>query len=135
MVTNIHSVLWGKLLINIGINPLTAIMKVKNGQLLNYPSLLDILHEAVTEGCTVAKKLGIEIPFPDPVEKVKNVCAATSNNFSSMLQDILAHRKTEIEYINGSVVKYGKKALVPTPVNRILVGIVSSIEKLGLSQK
>jgi 2-dehydropantoate 2-reductase len=131
LTKDINSVLWGKLLVNIGINPLTAIMRIKNGQILDCPPLVSIMHRAVDEGVTVAGKLGISIPFSDPAKKVEQVCKATSENISSMHQDIKAGRKTEIAHINGAVVQYGKKVNIPTPVNSMLTGLVQSIEKIG----
>lgn len=127
---DINSVLWGKLVINIGINPLTAIMQIKNGQILDNPYLVNLMHSTVGEGITVAERLGIPLPFPEPIKKVEDVCRATAENISSMHQDILTGRKTEIAYINGAVVAYGRKVNVPTPVNSTLTHIVQSIEQI-----
>jgi 2-dehydropantoate 2-reductase len=130
---DIHSVLWGKLLINVGINPLTAIMRIKNGQILDFPTLREVMHDAVRECAAVADKKGISIPYADPVEKVESVCRATAGNISSMHQDILAGRKTEIDYINGAVIRHGEDAGCPTPVNHVLAGLVKTLERLNMA--
>lgn len=131
----ITSVLWGKLLINAGINPLTAIMRIKNGQILKYPSLCSIMRRAVAEVCDITDALKITLPFTDPVKRVEEVCRATADNISSMHQDIIAGRKTEIDHINGCVVSFGQTLHVPTPVNSMLTGLVKSIEQIQLSSE
>ncbi|MEI6125834.1 MAG: 2-dehydropantoate 2-reductase [Pseudomonadota bacterium] len=124
----ITSALWGKLLVNAGINPLTAIMSIKNGRILDCPHLCSIMHRAVEEVCLVSNAMGITLPFPEPVKKVEEVCRATSENISSMLQDINAGRKTEIDYINGAVVLYGRKVAIATPINSLLTALVNSLK-------
>lgn len=127
---DITGVLWGKLLVNAGINPLTAIMRIKNGQILESPPLESIMRQAVHEGRQIADALGIALPYPDPVGRVTEVCRATAENISSMHQDILAGRKTEIDQINGMLVRYGSQHHVPTPVNSMLTWLVTSAEHL-----
>lgn len=126
---DIHAVLWGKLLINAAINPVTAIAGIKNGALLNSSKLMALMGAAVSEVCRVAKANGITIPFPDPMEKVKEVCRLTAENTSSMLADIRAGRRTEIDYINGAVVSYGSIKGIDTPVNRMLMETVNALAK------
>jgi len=127
---DITAVLWGKLLVNAGINPLTAIMRIKNGQILESSYLESIMHRAVQEGRQIADALGILLPYADPVDRVTEVCRATAENISSMHQDILAGRKTEIDQINGMLVRYGRQHHVPTPVNSMLTWLVASAEAL-----
>jgi 2-dehydropantoate 2-reductase len=125
---NINGWLWGKLLINIGINPLTAIMKIKNGEILNYPHLVEVMQKCVAEGFAVAKAMGITIPYPEPTTKVLDVCRMTAENHSSMLQDIEAGRNTEIEYLNGVVVRQGAELGMQAFVNAILANLVQTFE-------
>jgi len=124
---DITSVLWGKLLVNACINPLTAIMGIKNGRIPDSPHLMSIMEKAAGEVIAVAEKKGIALPFPDPVEKAESVCRATAENISSMLQDVRAGRQTEIESINGAVAACGEALNVPTPVNRMLTDLVKSV--------
>ena len=127
---DISSLLWGKLLINMSINPLTAIMRINNGSIPEMPHLVEIIKKVLAEGVKVASSLGVRLPYDDPLKKVFDVCRNTSANNSSMLQDILAGRKTEINQINGTVVSYGKKYGILTPVNRTLTELVMSIEQI-----
>ncbi len=127
---DVMSLLWGKLLINCGINPITAIMQIKNGQLPDSPDLCAVMQRAVEEGIQVARSLGIRIPYENPVEKVLDVCRATADNRSSMLQDIEAGRKTEIEYMNGAIVRLGEQQGISVPVNRFLTEMVRALESV-----
>ncbi len=127
---DVTSLLWGKLLINVSINPLTAIMRIKNGRIVELPHLIEIIKQLLAESLKVATKIGINIPYDNPLEKVIQVCRNTSQNNSSMFQDILAGRRTEINQINGVIVTYGKQCGVETPVNKMLTKLVMSIEQI-----
>jgi len=129
---NIWGVLWDKLIINVGINALTAITRMKNGELLKIPEIRDIMIEAVKEAVNVAKALNIKLEIKDHVRKVIEVAEATANNKSSMLQDIEKGKRTEIDYINGAIVKLGKKLKIKTPVNKTLTAIVKAIFQFPL---
>ncbi|MBU0480160.1 MAG: 2-dehydropantoate 2-reductase [Proteobacteria bacterium] len=118
---------WNKLLINVGINALTAIHDCPNGRLLDSPGILKTMQDAVLEGAAVAEALGIRIDR-NPVARTIEVCRATAANVSSMLQDVRRRRKTEIEAINGAVVTKGVKTGVAVPVNEELVRKVKGIE-------
>ena len=125
---DIHSVLWGKLLVNVGINALTALMKVKNGRVGDVAPLHAVMKRAVLEGAAVALRMGIALPYSDPVARTAEVCRATAENISSMLQDIRSGRRTEIDSINGVIVAYGKSLGIATPVNRMLTCLIKSFE-------
>jgi len=127
---DVTSLLWGKLLINMSINPLTAVMRIKNGRIVELPHLIEIIKQMLVESLKVASKIGVNIPYDNSLEKVMEVCRNTSQNNSSMLQDILAGRRTEINQINGALVTYGKQFGVGTPVNKILTKLVMSIEQI-----
>jgi len=120
---------WDKLLINVGINALTGITQLHNGQLLDYPEIEELLEKAVSEGVAVAKAKGIALGFDNPVEHTKDVCRATAANKSSMLQDILNGRKTEIDMMNGAIVCEGKAMGIETPVNLALTNIITFISR------
>ncbi len=128
---DVTSLLWGKLLINMSINPLTAIMRIKNGRIVELPHLIEIIKQMLAESLKVASKIGVNIPFDNSLEKVMEVCRNTSQNNSSMLQDILAGRRTEINQINGALVTYGEQCGVETPINKMLTGLVMSIEQIS----
>lgn len=124
VVVDAKSLQWGKLAINAGINPLTALLQVPNGWLLQYDVTLDIMSSAADEVALVAEELGIKLPFGDAASQAKTVAAATAANRSSMAQDIARGMPTEIEQITGAVVRYGRKTGVPTPVNAALLLLV-----------
>ncbi len=125
---DIQPVLWGKLLVNAGINALTAIMGVKNGRVGDMAPLHAVMRRAVLEGAAVALRLGIALPYPDPVDRTTEVCYATAENFSSMHQDIGSGRRTEIDSINGVIVEYGSRLGIAAPVNCMLTRMVHSLE-------
>jgi 2-dehydropantoate 2-reductase len=118
---------WAKLFVNAGINALTAIHGCRNGDLLDMPEVRAQLVKAVREATAVARALGIPI-MGDPVVATLEVCRATAENISSMLQDVQQRRSTEIDAINGAIVEHGHRLLVPVPVNELLVRKVKEIE-------
>lgn len=125
---DIRSLLWSKLIINVGINALTAATHLRNGQLLDYEGTRRILRQAVSEAVKVAKRKRIKLVYDDAIEKTEAVCEATAQNISSMLQDALRKKKTEIDFINGAIVRQGQSLGIPTPVNSLLLDLVKSIE-------
>lgn len=127
--TNVVGLVWDKLMVNVGINALTGITRLENGKLIQHRELEELLEKAVLEGKAVAKAKGINLSFHDPVQHTKGVCTATASNKSSMLQDILNKKKTEIEMMNGAIVKEGKALGVETPVNMVLTNLIQFLEK------
>lgn len=126
---NVMELIWSKLIINVGINALTAILKVKNGNLLEQEETKLIMRMAILEAVNVANAMGYNFNVEEMVKKVMEVSFATSENKSSMLQDILNKRKTEIDTINGAIVKEGQKYLVDTTVNLVLTNLIKTLEK------
>ncbi|MEW6557563.1 MAG: 2-dehydropantoate 2-reductase [Elusimicrobiota bacterium] len=129
-ITNsIESAIWSKLVLNCAINPVTAISGVKNGDILKYRNLYEVAIESGKEVMQVAKAVDIPILFSDCCEKIEQVCKATSKNMNSMLADVRANKKTEIEFINGAVIKIAEKLKIPVPVNKSLYSLVKKLEK------
>jgi 2-dehydropantoate 2-reductase len=124
---DILDLLWNKLLINAGINPVSALTRLPNGQLPAVPSAWLVVTAAVQEASEVARARGVNLGA-EPIARVRQVCQATAANRSSMLQDVLAQRATEIEAINGQVVAHGQQVQVPTPVNALLTNLVKALE-------
>jgi 2-dehydropantoate 2-reductase len=129
LVPDPAALLWGKLVINAAINPLTALLRVPNGELLDRQTARGLLAEAALEAASVAEKQGISLPYPDPVSAVEEVVRNTAGNHSSMLQDVLRGTMTEIEAINGAIVRVGEQIGVTTPINRMLWKLVKSIDQ------
>lgn len=125
---DIKSLIWSKLIINVGINALTAITRLNNGKLTELEGTRRIMREAVTEAIRIAKRKRIKLIYDDPLAKVEAVCEATSGNISSMLQDVLRKKRTEIDFINGVVLRLGQELSIPVPVNSMLVDLVKTIE-------
>ena len=125
---DIKGFLWSKLIVNVGINALTAITGLPNGKLLEFEGTRRILREAVGEAVRLAKRKRIKLAYDDPLAKVEAVCESTAANISSMLQDVLRKKKTEIDFINGVIVRQAQEAGIPAPVNACLVDLVKTIE-------
>jgi len=125
---DIKGLLWSKLVINVGINALTAITRLNNGRLTEFEGTRRILRGAVTEAIRVAKRKRIKLIHDDPLAKVEAVCEATAANISSMLQDIMRKKRTEIDFINGVIVRQGQELGIPVPTNALLVDLVKTIE-------
>lgn len=125
---NIKDVIWSKLVINAGINALSAITRLKNGGLIEYEWTRSIMRQAVLEAVKVAKRRRISLIYSDPIKKVESICSQTADNLSSMLQDFISGERTEIDYINGAIVSEGKGLDIATPVNAVLTDLVKSIE-------
>jgi 2-dehydropantoate 2-reductase len=122
---DIETVLWEKLVINVGINPLTALLRVPNGVLLQLPEAWEVAVAAAQEAQAVAQAAGLSLSG-DPAARLRQVCANTAANHSSMLQDILAGRPTEIEALNAQVTTRGRALGLPTPVNDLLTRLISA---------
>ncbi len=128
---DVMSLVWGKLIVNVGINALTALTGLLNGELLEHEETEELLELAVEEAIEVAKVKGIKFIDEDPVAHVKEVARLTGTNKSSMLQDMLNKKKSEVDFISGAVVREGKKTGVETPVNITLTNLVRLKEKMN----
>jgi 2-dehydropantoate 2-reductase len=127
LVPDIQAYLWEKLVINVGINALTAIYGQKNGWLLTDDKVMTVMKMAIAEAVSIAEKK--KIPFHNnPLAQTFEVCRKTENNVSSMLQDVQKKRRTEIDAINGYIVREGEKLGIMTPINADLVRQVREIE-------
>jgi 2-dehydropantoate 2-reductase len=119
---------WGKLLVNVGINALTALTGFKNGQLLDYPETARLMEKLVSEAAEVARRKGVQIE-ENPMDRLRKAVEATRENRSSMGQDFDHRRKTEIDAINGAVVKEAQPLGIPVPFNQAVTDLVKAIEK------
>ena len=124
--TDLSSLVWSKLIINAAINPLTALLGVRNGELLESRAAKRVMSIAAKEAASVASAKGIKLNFKDPGRAAEEVAAATAGNISSMLQDIRRNSPTEIDAICGEIVREGKRLRVSTPVNNLLFQLVQS---------
>ncbi len=130
--TDIVNHIWAKLLVNVGINALTAIYDCPNGELLQKPARSQML-AAVKEGELVARARGINLDN-DPQALALQVCRDTAANISSMLQDVRRGRPTEIAAINGALLTEGRRLNIPMPVNEELVRKVLALSSPSIQE-
>ncbi len=119
--------LWNKVLLNIAINPIAALAGVENGALLS-PDLFSSSFSTMLEGAAVARMERVILPDDAELEQqLRQVITATSTNICSMLQDIRAGRNTEISVLNQAIVTRGERAGIATPLNQMLVAMVTAL--------
>lgn len=118
VVGDARSLIWGKLVINAAINPLTALLQVKNGELLSHPKARRMMGALAREAAEVAGAENIHLPFGDPVIAAEEVARKTAANLSSMFQDVRRGAPTEIDAICGAVAERGKRHGIKTPYNK-----------------
>ena len=126
--SEINKEIWRKLMVNVAINPICAIAGIRNGGLLEIPELWAQSLEAMREAESVARASGVELEAIDIEDYLKKVVTSTAENRVSMLQDLMAGRRTEIDVICGAVISKGEECGVPTPRNEILLALVKGIE-------
>ena len=129
-VKNTDSLVWGKLVINASINPLTALLKVPNGDLVTNPTARTLMGFVAKETTAVSMAKGIKLPYMDPVAMVESVAQKTASNQSSMLKDVIRNRPTEIDAINGAVVRVGEAVNVPVDINHTLWLLVKALTEI-----
>jgi 2-dehydropantoate 2-reductase len=124
--------IWGKLIINCVINPLTAIFRVRNREICS-DTLKIVRHRIVSECIAVGKSQGMRFSAMLAQNLDKDI--SSYSNFSSMCQDVMKRKKTEIDFLNGRIVELGRKNNIPTPTNEMLVHMINFLEeKNGLSR-
>ncbi len=125
---NMSRILWSKLAINVAINPLTALLRISNGELNRSPLTRTLMKNLAQEVKAVATALKINLLYKDPGEEAIAVAEKTAGNHSSMLRDIELGRQTEVAAICGSVIEAGEKLGIDTPLNRSVYRMVKAAE-------
>jgi len=132
---NIMREIWYKALYNIALNPLSAIFQVTYGQIADNPDTRWLISEMILEAFSVAEAAGVDLGMATPDEYLQILwnrkLPPTRDHRSSMLQDIVSGKRTEIDYINGKVVELGREYGIPTPYNNAIVKIVRAKEVMG----
>jgi len=118
---------WAKLLVNAAINPVAALAGVANGEVAERPSLRALAQAIAEEGEVAARAVGVALPYPSAVEAAIDTARRTADNRCSMLQDLEARRPTEIEYLNGAIVRAAEPRGVATPANRAISALVRQV--------
>ncbi len=119
---------WEKVFVNIGINALGALTRLPNGKLLENQLLKHLIEQAIMEAIRVAKVKGIKLPEKDYISIAYDVAESTADNKNSMLQDILNRKATEIDFINGRILKYAVELGIKVPVNEMLTYLIKGLE-------
>jgi 2-dehydropantoate 2-reductase len=127
---NPDAAIWKKAIINAGINPIGALLGVSNGEIIDNEYSRKLQERIVREAVEVANTIGLSFNSDEIVEQTRNVCEKTAKNLCSMLQDVNAHRRTEIDSINGVIIQYGIKNRIPTPYNDAVYCLIKTKESL-----
>jgi 2-dehydropantoate 2-reductase len=127
IVDDAQSLIWGKLVINAAINPLTALLRIPNGELLARPITRKMMASLARETAEVAAAEHVSLPFSNPVSAVEDVARKTAKNHSSMFQDVRRGAPTEIDAICGAVTKRAELHGIDTPFNRTCWQLVRAL--------
>ncbi len=128
VVEDIISECWEKVLVNIGINALGALTRLPNGKLLEIEGLKYIMGEAIKEAIKVAEMKKIKLSRRDYIAIAHDVAEKTAENKNSMLQDILNGKSTEIEFMNGRILRYARELGIKVPFNESLTLLIRGLE-------
>jgi 2-dehydropantoate 2-reductase len=120
-------VVWGKLLVNAAINPVAALAGVTNGAVADRPSLRAMAQAIAEEGEAAARAAGVALPYASAAEAAWDTARRTADNRCSMLQDLEAGKPTEIEYLNGAIVRVAEAHAVAVPANRAVASLVRQV--------
>lgn len=126
---DIDTVLWRKLAINCAINPLTALHQCPNGNLAERPELAELVRKLCAEIRAIGIAAGQQRAVAELHAKVLAVVAATASNRSSMLQDVLAGRETEIDYLTGYLLAQGREHGIEAPHNAALLTAIKALPR------
>jgi 2-dehydropantoate 2-reductase len=118
---------WTKLIFNAATNPVGALTRLHHGAASRFPPTGDLFETLIAEGEAVATAMGIEL-HGDPRALVAKGANAPGKHNSSMLQDVLARRTTEVDFMNGAIAKWGEKYGIPTPLNRAMWALIKGLE-------
>jgi 2-dehydropantoate 2-reductase len=124
---DLQALIWGKLVVNAAINPLTALLQMPNGEIISRPSARQLSSDLAREVAAVAAAQNIQLPHLDPIQVSEGVAERTATNHSSMYQDILRGAPTEIDAICGAVVQMGTRLGIPTPVNYAMWKLIHAV--------
>jgi 2-dehydropantoate 2-reductase len=118
---------WTKLIFNAATNPVGALTLLHHGAATRLAPTGQLFNDLIAEGEAVAKALGIEL-HGDPRALVQKGANAPGKHRASMLQDVLAKRQTEVDFMNGAIVEWGKKSGIPTPLNQAIWELIKGLE-------
>lgn len=132
---DITAEMWAKAVVNSCINPLTAVLRVPNGKLLESATVVRLMSELCDECVAVAKAAGVALPEGSMMDRVRTVAEDTATNRSSMLRDVELGRMTEIAQMNGMLSELGASRGVPIPLNRAMSAMVEALSQSGPGER
>jgi 2-dehydropantoate 2-reductase len=124
---NVAGELWAKLVVNCAYNAISAISQLPYGKMIEGPGVRDVMRDVIEETLAVAKAAGVRMA-PGLLEKTYKIAGAMPTQYSSTAQDLARGKPTEIDHLNGLVVRRGESLGVPTPANRALHALVKLLE-------
>jgi 2-dehydropantoate 2-reductase len=127
---NVVTALWQKLITNCAYNALSAIARMPYGQLVQVPGVIQVMTDVAAEAVAVGRALGVALPELD-MQPILELAVSMAGQYSSTAQDLARHKPTEIDYLNGYVVRQGSVLGIATPANRVLVALVRALESIN----
>ena len=118
---------WTKLIFNASTNPVGALTLLHHGAAARFSPTWKLFDDLISEGVAVSRALGIQL-HGDPRDLVRKGANAPGKHKASMLQDVLARRQTEVDFMNGAIVQCGEKLDIPTPLNRAMWALIKGLE-------
>ncbi len=125
--SNVRGALWAKLILNCAYNAVSAIAQLPYGKTVQGEGVKDLMRDVVAECLAVAQAEGVQVPG-DAAAAVDKLAGSMPNQFSSTAQDLARGKRSEIDYLNGLIVKRGAALGIATPVNRVLWALVKLLE-------
>jgi 2-dehydropantoate 2-reductase len=125
---NVRGALWAKLILNCAYNAMSAIAQLPYGKLVECDGVTDVMRDVVAECLAVAQADGVTVPG-DVDAAVRKIAETMPGQYSSTAQDVARHKPSEIDHLNGYVMRRGAARGVPTPANRVLHTLVKAIER------
>lgn len=129
VAADIHAMIWGKLICNIAYSATCTVTGLRIGEVPRNPGAWAVARQCVLETCEVARAKGIPLPSADPIAYVRDFSEKIPNAQPSMLLDLLAGRRTEIDALNGAVVREAEAIGLAAPVNRVMRDLVKALEE------
>jgi len=132
---NVIGMIWTKLILNLAINPLGTILRVKCEGLINNEYSKSLMKQIILESLQIAEKKGITLLYEDMVQAAYALAEKNAASYNSMAQDFFKGKKTEIDFMSGAIVKEGKKVGVNAPLNEAMALLVKALETTAINSR
>ena len=126
--SNVVAELWSKLMVNCAYNAISGLAQAPYGEFATVSSVRDLQHAVVAEVCAVASAAGVDLPLSEALAAMERIAGAMPAQLSSTAQDMTRRKPSEIDHLNGFIVRRGREVGVPTPVNLALYALVKLVE-------